>query len=184
MAIVLSMVPPFIRGGDPVHAQKYWTSLRDAFNALTKHFEDRKVPPPDGEDDVFLKTFLMAADVQKKYTMFVFKDANKLKRLPIFPVDVRLSPLLNSLQLTHSMLQRMAHLLSILAKDLEKDWEHIISTIKDDSAACPPDDGDGDEESIDKQRIAVEIRTFHRVIRRRLDEDEVRVHALFGIIDV
>jgi hypothetical protein len=103
LALILSLIPPFVRGGDPKLEAECLSSLKgdfaDLLQTLLNEEDHRKIVSED-----YKTAFLQDASSKLKTTAFYLKDANKLKVLPFMKVDERLKPLLEDMVVSKSLI--------------------------------------------------------------------------------
>jgi hypothetical protein len=103
LALLLSSIPPFIRGGDPKLETECLSSLKDAFvdllQTLLNEQDRQKIVSED-----YKTAFLQDATSKIKTTTFYLKDAGTLKALPFMKVDARLKPLLEDMVVSKSLI--------------------------------------------------------------------------------
>jgi hypothetical protein len=122
MAIVISSIPPFARGGDPKHTSEFLKAVDESFLLLLKTFADRESCKDIGTDA--FKTQLQD-DSQKKgqNAMYVLKDADTLRILPIYRVSSKLEPLLEEILAAQSMIGRLHEFLAVMVKTEDPELE-------------------------------------------------------------
>jgi hypothetical protein len=106
MAMIMSSLPPTVRGGDPKYTRRYLTALNDAFNLILLAFSDEKEYLNINSDE-FKKELVFEASEKRRHAVFLLKDAAKLKALPFYRVSEKIGPLLEKMAVTESNIGRL-----------------------------------------------------------------------------
>lgn len=116
MAILLSSIPPFVRGGDPKHISKFLEAVDESFLLLLKTFADQDSCKDIGTDDFRAK---LQNDAKEKGqdAMYVLKDAGTLRILPIYRVSAKSKPLCEAIVATQTGITR--HLYELMVQMIE-----------------------------------------------------------------
>ena len=115
MAVVISSIPPFSRGGDPKHTGEFLKAVEESFLLLLKSFADHDSCKDIGTDD--FKTRLQEDATKKgQDAMYMLKDAGTLRILPIYRVSENLKPLIEEIVVTQSAIGRLYEFLAQMIK--------------------------------------------------------------------
>jgi len=174
-AVVLGLIPPFVKGNDPKHPADYLTALEDAFaGLLTALLDEEEYSKIDS--DVYKAGFLQDASTKHQYAKWVLKDAGRLKfvTLPFFHQDERLMPLMEAMGVTESFLRRLLELAVDIVnnEDLKNELaegtagrttlQGILAT--NDATDVPASAPDAEESTLDT--LSLFLYLAKRIVRR------------------
>lgn len=125
-SVSVALIPPYVRGGNPVYVRAYYESIRDAYLAFLRDLIKEAGRTDDQDamqfDDEYDKE--LGKDMKKKRSLasFLLKDSDHLRCFPFMRVDERIRPAIERLTLAESFLS--------LCVDLAQDDNSCIKHIK------------------------------------------------------
>lgn len=135
MAIVVSAIPPVVRGGDDSHIRNYQQALTTAFIELLKGMLNKDIALQMRSDE-YQESYLHDAIREREKAMRLLKDASMLKCLPIFRVDkTSLQPLLESMAADEALLGILFQIMITTMdthgdlKTIENDYKVTLETL-------------------------------------------------------
>ena len=142
MATVVAMIPPYVLGGDPIHARQYLDSLKRAIGALVWIVADKH---QSLDKDDFHKQYLEKAQLKGREAFFLHDDAARLHRFPIFRVDEGLLPVIEELAITESLIVQLVEFFENALSEGTIDEEELARAAS--ALLSPPDDVEDGRES-------------------------------------
>ena len=135
MAIVVSAIPPVVRGGDDLHIRNYQQALTAAFIELLKGMLNKDAALQMRSDE-YQESFLRDATIERNKAMLLLKDASMLKCLPIFRVDKSpLQPLIESMAADEALLGVLFQTMTTMMdtngdlQTIENDYKGTLETL-------------------------------------------------------
>jgi len=152
MAIVVQLIPPHAKGNNPELFRDYAEALRETLVSILCSLIEQPTET-DGVAEVANDKLAHAMKLGKR-ARFLVKDASAFEALPVFRIDSRISPLLEDMYVTESLLsslldanarcQETNTTLSEEYKGMLKQLQSCLEAFvgKNDSAATPPKPND------------------------------------------
>lgn len=140
MAVIVAFLPPQVYGSDPKHADALYRCERDAMSECWELLLDMNNETSFRLEQI-LANFNKDIYAHQKEAVFLLKDASKMSRLPIFKVDARLGPCVESLTVLGTAISsflsfaiQLAHDDTLMMESERRRWFRKTLSIMDASS--------------------------------------------------
>ncbi len=171
MAILVSAVPPYIRGNDPVMLQDALDELRKAFSEILQSFmavkaDDGTVSPNEKLlDEKWRATVLEKATMVIRVSLYKLKDSSHLQMIPFLRVDKTLQPSLEACALINGLMEQVLNFAvqcleddgtkaQLYSDDVHIQIEHILAIL----------DEKGEEGGFEEELLPIDIDRDEKII--------------------